>query len=380
MNCDAGVHCAQVTAMLGAAATLQGSASGPNAIVFNVAQDAIPSTGTTLKLLYNGKDAKSYTLVPAATGGGPPPQTSNTTSTLTDLLSCDPSHAGVPGYTPYDADRKEAWFVVTALGTLIDAPNAAAGEVIDESDTVKITLLVNPAIIPYLRVKRSSAARTLGGFAVVGSGTELSRQSLVACTAYTVMLRDFAPGTGSVQISTQIGDKETNIGSFDFSVATLYHGMLSFGALVSDRLNDSFVLAPKNGGNVIVSGTEGASQTFYAVYYTPFIWGARTTEKPPRHWYQHINPSFGVVTTQLDQHALVGISGEWNGFLFTVGKHYARGTVLSSASGLKVGDAFTGTADQIPTAKRWGSSTFYSVSFDLRAAAALIKAAVSATK
>jgi hypothetical protein len=197
------------------------------------------------------------------------------------------------------------------------------------------------------------------------------------CVEFLARLTDFKAGEGKVRISAQIGDDDQELGTFAFAVSPIHHGMLSFGPLTSDVVNDSFKLVDTGGQNVIAAGKEGSRETRYAVWYTHFVWGGRDLEKQPERWYHRVNPTLGLITNHLDEHALVGLSVDFGAVVLGVGRHFARSTVLSGASGLEVGDVFAGEADAIPTAHKWESSTYYSVSVDLRAAAALIKSAFS---
>ena len=67
------------------------------------------------------------------------------------------------------------------------------------------------------------------------------------------------------------------------------------------------------------------------------------------------------------------------GIVLTVGRHFGKVTTLPASSGLHVGSPFTGTADQIPTAKEWKNDNFWSVTVDLRAIVQLFRVAAGST-
>jgi hypothetical protein len=148
--------------------------------------------------------------------------------------------------------------------------------------------------------------------------------------------------------------------------------MFSFGAVSGKRLTQSFGLSPQGDHNVIVSTAEGDREISYAVFFTPFLWKRRDVEKQIA-WWEHINPTVGIATTNVLDNAFVGVSFDYKTLVFTGGVHFQRVDTLSADSGLALGSPFSGTTDKIPVAKRWDHQAFVGVSIDLRAAAAFLK-------
>jgi hypothetical protein len=380
VKCE-GVDCGQVSIRT-PAGNSPGVAQG-NTRLFVV--DTIPAQGMTLSLLVKNNRLADFELMPKAVQPGPrniERQSDDESLSLQELLTCVYPEVR---YEPYNRRGNYAEFVTNVLGTVLGGPVSNKGQVIDEDDTVFVKVYVHPKLKPFMRVTRVSDTRTLGTLNIAGQGSTLERHSdeegvareIPMCVEFTARLTDFKAGEGKVRISAQIGDEDKELGTFAFAVSPIFHGMLSFGPLTSDVVNDSFKLVDNGTDTVIAPAEEGSHETRYAVWYTHFVWGGRDLEKPPERWYHRINPTLGLVTNDLDEHALAGVSVDFGAVVLGVGKHFARTTVLSRTSGLEVGDPFEGEADAIPTAGKWESSTYYSVSVDLRAAAALIKAAFS---
>lgn len=85
---------------------------------------------------------------------------------------------------------------------------------------------------------------------------------------------------------------------------------------------------------------------------------------------EHFNPSIGFAVSNLKENAFAGLTFDWKQFLFTGGVRAARVTRL--AAGTTVGSTFTGTADTIPTEKKWQTGAFFGVTVDVRAVKALL--------
>jgi hypothetical protein len=380
VTCES-VDCSGVTIESGGK-SVTGISEGANGRLFKVKEP--PEQGIDVTVLLQARKLAKIELMPAriVPQADTSPKPAGSATTLQELLTC--IHPAID-FKPYDLEGNYAEFVTNALGTVLGGPPTRDGEVVDEDDTVFVRVLVHPDLYPYLRVKRTSDTRTLGTLNIAGQGVKLERQSeggeaaarIPVCKVFNARLTDFKAGTGKVRISAQIGDEDKELGTFEFAVSPIYHGILSFGPFTSNVVNDSFKLVESGGQSIIAPGEEGEDETSYAIWYTHFVWGGRDLEKKPRRWYHRINPSIGIVTNHLDEHALAGVSIDLGAFVLVAGSHFARTTVLSRASGLEVGDEFTGAADAIPTATKWKSSSYYGVSVDLRAAAALIKAAFS---
>jgi hypothetical protein len=333
----------------------------------------------TLKISYDGRGVSpEFPLKKPPAEKQPDNDVTKSEVSLKDLLNCTVDSFQLP---PYDRRGNLAYFAITPLGTVLSAPN----ESIDENDTVRIVVFVHPGLMPFLKVKRTSAIRTVGGLNIIGAEvtvplTDLKRQAagVKPCSRLDVELRDFAPGAGTVTVSAQIGEKDVTLGTVEFLVNRLYHGMFSLGAISTKAVERDFTVVATTSGSVIADENEGDRDVIYGVFYTPFVWGRRDLEKSDwggKRLREHFNPSFGVATSDLSDNALAGISFDAAGFVFTAGRHWRHGKVLSSSSGLRVGSPFSGTESEIPTARKWDSSSFVSVSIDLRAAVALLKSA-----
>jgi hypothetical protein len=380
VHCDIGIKCGQITATFGTDVPIQhpdpqnawGSltlvAVGTNILELKLGDQSLLSR--PLKL-----DKEDDT--PPASGGAVP-----LTAEQTALLLQNPCTTLAPGSPApragYDDKTNEAAMVVGVNGRLMAAPN----ENLDENDTLTVWVLADSKLKPVLNVKRTSAIRTVGTFNLVGGGLNVNsgRQqggaetpAFGACEFMPFVVRDFAPGKGSVEIDLTLGATPTAVGSLEFVVDALYRGMLSYGAISTKVVDGGFGLAPAptGSGKVIVSNKAGDRDVRYAVLLTPFVWGQRDIEKPVPVLHR-FNPTFGITTDNTSDNAIVGVTFDWNGFLLSAGIHYGRITELTG--GYAAGAAFTGAASEIPTAKRWTHGTFVGVTVDLRAAVQLLRA------
>jgi len=286
----------------------------------------------------------------------------------------------------YDRRRNVAQFVVTSNAAILSAPAH-----VDENDRV-IVHVYEPDdlnLLKRLQVARTSATR-VPTVRVAGSDTNLSAITKQAaglpppCRSFS--LGDFQPtldanGEGAVEIRDSAKPRtDPALGGFKFTVDPLYAGILSFGPVFTRGPGDQeFILEPlPDNKNAVIAEDEGHRNVLYAVQYTYFMWGQRDFEQGEPRWYAHVNPTIGMSINKPLDHALLGASIDIGQFIFTFGSHVAHVNRLSSDSGLTSGSVFTGTKDNIPTARRWVSHAFVSVAVDLRAAATLLKAVTSA--
>jgi hypothetical protein len=265
--------------------------------------------------------------------------------------------------------RSDAHFVVTSGGSILQYPD----QPVDENDRVFVHVQGTPDEVPNIEVARTSPTRIPGAH-FVGEGTTINLKAKERCTERVFELGDFAAGEGAVEVYTVATGQKVSRGAFKFTVDTLYSGIIGFGPMFTRGIGDeTFKLQARGDKKVITASAEGVRNVIYAVSYTYFMWGRRDLEKPEMRWFTHVNPTLGISVNNMSDHALVGASIDLGQLLITVGSHVAHVTRLNSKSGLSDGSEFPGTADDIPTSKRWESHAFIGVSVDIRAAAALLK-------
>ena len=272
-----------------------------------------------------------------------------------------------------------ARFIVSPRGQVYFG---AEPDSVDENDKVEVVVVADERLTPRLKVSRKSAFRAPGALNVVGAGTSVGfRTQSSGCQMLTTRVQNFAPGKGEVEITALTdkgGDQPT--GSFDFGVNTLYSGALAFGAIRTELRDPAFGLVASGSDSLITRKEDGTARVLYVVTYTPFIWGKRDLEKRmPLH--HHINPMVGATLTDLSRNAILGVSVDlFNSFYLNGGVHAGRIRRLNSESGLEEGSPFVGNSTQIPTVREWDADWFVGVTLDIRAAAQLIKSAVTATQ
>ena len=279
--------------------------------------------------------------------------------------------AELPAFRSYDRDAQRGEIVVTATGTVLTPwPDA-----LDEDDTLIVTVLADARLAPLLEVRRTSAQRALGDIRILGDDIALPglvRQSesdaAPRCAARSFPVGNFAPGQAEIELAVRTPEGRMRTGLLELRVHPLYSGMFSLGPLWSRVADPGFTLVPRGSDTVISTEEQGQSRMLFAFYYTPFVWGPRDIEKPVRAWYEHINPSVGMVLSEPLDHALAGLSVGARGFVLTAGVHLARVRVLDEESELERGDVFTGEEDELPVARAWELGPFVSVSVDLRTA------------
>ena len=378
-----GVDCTQagLGLMLGGAITnlnptAQSAASAtfvfPESGVSNGSSLAVTFAGTNIGSFQVGPDSGSSGTGTGGTATGGSSTSSSNTPTLAQLLAL-----GCPGNyaAGYDEKKNEGEIVVTPLGVVLAS---GLDTLFDENDTLIVRVVADNRLLPLLTAERTSTFRNVTSVQILGAGETvptLKRQAeLVAdCGERRFVLDNFAPGQGKVQLSALQGTQLTPTGSFDFNVNPLYTGMLTLGAAQTNMINPGFKLASVGGQTVIAAGEEGDQDLIYTLFYTPFVWGKRDIQKDIP-WYKHLNPTIGIAPEDVTENAFVGITADLPaGIALTFGRHFRQVQVLTQ--GLTVGSPFSGTADQIPTAKEWENDNFWAVSIDLRAMVQVFSAA-----
>ncbi len=280
-----------------------------------------------------------------------------------------------------------ARFVVNPLGIVAARPP----ENIDEADVVEVTVVGTQQLLPQLVVRRSSAFRTPGGLSVLGAEVEipvdasaLQRQALglePECDARVYRLADFAPGRGEVEIAVRADGGEQSLGTFDFGVNRLYHGAISLGVMWTTLGDPEFGLVFDGQDSVITQTQDppGADKTeanggrfLWGLFYHPFV-PKRDVEKERTR----ATCALGVGLNDISQNFFLGGSLDWASNVYLVlGAHVGRVTDIDERSGLKLGDPFDGTSDEIPTVRKWKVGFFVGGSLDVRAAVQLLRAAL----
>jgi hypothetical protein len=305
----------------------------------------------------------------------------NANVTLGTLLSadCRTELARYESSELYEPDRDWAQFVVTPVGNVIHRP----ADLVDENDRVRVVVVGDQRLLPRLVVSRKSAFRMPGTINFVGQGTNLgfNFKGAAPCDSAAFVLGDFAPGQGQVQIAVVNPDGgQTNTGTFDFGVHTLYSGAFSLGAFRTQLRNPTFGVSAVGADTVLTQTEDGTPRLLYMLSYTHFIWGKRDILKS-EPWYHHVNPMVGVVLSDIKNNGVAGVSIDLaNGLYLQGGAHAARVTRLDPRSGLELGDRFTQPASTIPTVREWDVDWFVGVSVDVRAAAELLRMALTGQK
>lgn len=342
-------------------------------------------TSGSLVLLSGGQALGEVPL--SASGGDAPPRAEGADTavriegaeqTLGELLTADCRRELRPWQDSltYSAAGDWARFVVTPVGNVIFRP----GDEVDENDRVQVVVVGDARLVPRLKVTRQSAFRAPGSFAILGADQELpfELKSAAGCAATGVLLSDFQPGQGQVQIATINDDgSQTAIGGFDFGVHTLYAGAFSLGAIRTELKDPTFGVAAVGPDTVLTQTEDGTPRVLYVLSYTPFLWGQRDVQKPVP-FIEHVNPMVGVVLNDIADNALLGLSIDlMNSLYLQVGAHAGRVTRLDPRGGVRLGDRFTQPASEIPTVTEWGVDWFIGASLDLRAAVQLLRTAAT---
>jgi len=383
-----GLTCANVKADMLPQGTMGKSplevATSSEGCVLKLSDAALGVPSFSIQIAVNGKVASTKIVVARGKQEAPPrPNAGTGTDTagefsLATLLqrSCPMTFA-----IPNDlAKQDRAIFYVTPLGTVLQR----SPDPIDENDVVEVHIWVDPRLKPLLRVKRTSAIRTLGSISIVGQDIKvkslpgLTREGTgeeqPPCEELVVSLGDFAPGRAEVTISAFVDSKDIPLGSFDFVVGRLYHGTFSFGPVLTWNTEREFTLESRNDSTFIGQNDPKDPEVLWTIFYSAYLSGRRDLEKPPHNLREAVSLSLGVVPDDFSNHVLVGLSVDWRTFVFSVGGHWRRQSELEPTSGLAVGDPFTGT--EIPTHRRpWTGDVYVGATLDLRAAAAFLTAA-----
>jgi hypothetical protein len=384
VECQSGVDCSQADLHLELDGTLVADLGPPTSSAagrtFTISQSAV-SPGTDLVVLLNGNEIDSYQIAPATAGGAPsgdgaqqpdlPPPAPPPTLAQLLALPCPRTYT-VP---PYDEKGNLGEIVVDPLGTVL-ASNLDTQ--FDENDNLIVRIVADKRLLPLLTAARTSAFRDATAVQIVGGGQQaplLTRQAGLVpdCGEQKLLLSNFAPGEGEVQISALQEAQLTPTGGFDFNVNPLYTGMLTLGAARTDLVDAGFKIAVVGGQTVIAAGEEGDQDLVYALFYTAFLWGKRDLQKRVP-WYKHLNPTIGVAPDDITDNAFIGVNADLPaGISLTFGRHFRQIQVLEQ--GLAIGTPFAGTADQIPAAQEWKDDNFWAISIDLRIMVQVLRAA-----
>ena len=188
---------------------------------------------------------------------------------------------------------------------------------------------------------------------------------------------------GSVVVTAK-----TSIGPADVTArttieqSTRYRATVQLGVLFTTLHDQTFGLRPEGGVNRIYTrGPENGGPEYYAAvvlyalprYISPLFGGRPYSGRDVVHDNSFLDRLGGVLgvglkdprkqfVAGLSLEALPGIdlTGTWN---------FARVTRLAGA---EVGDAFTGTAENIPTRQEWENRFAWGISLDLRYVSALV--------
>jgi len=272
-----------------------------------------------------------------------------------------------------------AVFYVNVNGEVISRPAVP----IDENDKIVVRVVGTRDRLLALKVERKSAFRDATSIRLVGEpeGTRgLVQRDTSPLAIKEVVLSDFAPGKGEVQISAIDQTDTFKGGDFDFQVNPLYRASLSFGPVYSWLADRSYGIASNGQQDVITVKDRISPRIHYLITYTHFIWGKRDIEKNKTlHPYEHLNPMFGLTLNDVLNNGFFGISldGLNNSIYIQGGAHFSHVTTLDPASGLSLGSPFSLGADKIPTAKEWRQDWFLGATIDLRAAIKLFSAAAT---
>ncbi|QRN99168.1 hypothetical protein JRI60_09170 [Archangium violaceum] len=335
----------------------------------------IPTTGTPvlgIKLVGGSELFRFSVPQPAPAPTQAPAQTVGIAFTCEQLIQ--QARANPPAY---DAEKNRAYIVTTPNG------NVVAGELglVDENDTIEVKVIAPQD--STVTIRRTSARRDLNAFALAGAGTQVVLQTAQACKPTWSTLTDFAPGAGQIEITTVDAQNKETRSVIEFNVRTLYRGMLSFGGVWTGLSDPSFGTTTRDGVTVITNRELGPNRLLYAIFLTPFVWGPRDFEKEPAllvsgvrdtgSLLRHINPSLGLVVNNPLENALLGLSVDLlDGVVITAGVHVGHVSVLDPNANVSLGQQFS-SEEQIPTAKKWRTSFFWSASVDLRAAVQLLQ-------
>lgn len=294
------------------------------------------------------------------------------------------------GAATYRERENTAHFLVAANGNVWHRP---AINLVDENDMVEVWVVAHPALIPALKVRRTSAFRVPGVLSIVGQDATVpdafGRKSAAPgaarekCADIKLRISDFQPGRGEITLSAVTDKGDVSTGSVELGVNTLYAGAFALGAIRTELRDPTFGLVTNGTASVISEVQDSGLRTLYTLTYTPFLWGRRDLEKePPLLDLRRLNPMFGIVLSDIQNNAVLGLSYDLVSAVYlSGGVHFGRVLRLNPDAGYAVGDAFTGTSAEIPTTREWRQRPFLGVALDLRAASQFVTKAVgSGTK
>ena len=287
------------------------------------------------------------------------------------IVTPDPA----PGARP---TRAYGRILVSPTGAIHSQPPQHFNDQMD----LEVLVLMDPRLDPIFSVVRSSPIRTVGQLNIAGQDATISsaqisklqgKQPVQPCIPASRFAFDFGSGKGTVDLQVQLSDGSVaKTGSFEIAVNPTYTGALSMGVLRTALAAPSFGLA-WNGTDSVIVEKKGGPRTLYVMFYTPFVWGPRDFTLSD----VSLNPTIGLILNDIGKNAVVGGTIDWGGSIFlTAGVHGAEMTELDPASKLGVGSKFDKPSTAIPTRSHLHGGWFFAASVDLRAAAALLKAAL----
>jgi hypothetical protein len=175
-------------------------------------------------------------------------------------------------------------------------------------------------------------------------------------------------------------DDKATTAKVTFHLYPRYNFTLQFTTVWSDLRDKSFALSKATSPTILDHTDQGKGPDYFAgvvLYAWPnyFLKGRRYLGRDPVHdnrLLDRLGLLLGVSIDNPKKRALVGLTFELaKGLNVVAGHEFA--SVNELADGYKIGDAFSGTADQIPVRARWRGKTVFGVSLDLRIARALFE-------
>jgi len=352
--------------------------------VFTFDADLIPAVKGTSFLLQFASGSANVEF-PVARAPEKPPQTPTGKVPLNDLLTtdCRRELRQYDQWVVYSERENKAVFVVTPTGQVYLRPRSP--QVIDENDLIEVHVVGDAALLPRLKVTRTSAFRMPNQISILGDEVKVGvkEQSRVTpeCDVRVVRLSDFAAGRGEVKIEALTGDDGASpIGAFEFGVNRLYTGAFGLGPVYTWVRDPRFGLVARGSDSLVSVREDRAPRVLYVLTYTHYIWGKRDVEKQYANFLQRICPMLGIVVNDVRNNAILGLSYDVLGsnLFVSSGVHIARVQSLNPDSDLKIGDTFKGTSQQIPVRTEWTANGFIGVTLDLRAAVKLFGSIFSA--
>jgi hypothetical protein len=177
-----------------------------------------------------------------------------------------------------------------------------------------------------------------------------------------------------------VKDDKVTTAKVTFHLYPRYNFTLQFTTVWSDLRDKSFAISKATSPTILDHTDQGKGPDYFAgvvLYAWPnyFLKGRRYLGRDPVHdnrLLDRLGLLLGVSIDNPKKRALVGLTFELaKGLNVVAGHEFA--SVNELADGYKIGDAFSGTADQIPVRARWRGKTVFGVSLDLRIARALFE-------